>query len=529
MIPPGATRAATHLPSPGSAAEQAGAQQLQDTCRTPSPSLLHVLLPAFMTLRDGTAAGPGQIATAAAMSFFEHVSVGDLNRHNPSTAWRNTLLYFSQTVPAVRHAALALALIQRGHHAPARLNSARPRGIDDGSALSHYNRAIQLLLAYNQHYSSDKDTEATAVTLLACYLFICFDHLAGNQVQSSRHLRGGIELLRHEFRKIGSTSSRPVDSYHYRQGVSSVKSLLAQVTRQFRRLDLQIATYAVDWVPLDLETPQTPALPGPSPLIQYDPYGSSHGESAFRSLDYAADELQVLLAKAMKLRVVTGRWSLLPEAQMPCPIQISVLKTELEGWLARFERMPLEAAATIETRRIADLLRLQYTLVWVHLCSHGPSWEMEYDRFLPEFVRCVALADSIVAAYDDDFSVLLPSVFTPELGIVPVLYMVGAKCRHPKIRREAVRVLRWRHVREAVWDSLITARVVELMIEVEEEEAGSGAISEDAADIARIPVRRRIETMTYAEMRGVDAARTWLDVSFSFCGSEEVLHREVFM
>jgi hypothetical protein len=43
---------------------------------------------------------------------------------------------------------------------------------------------------------SGNSTERTAITLLVCYLFTCFDHLAGNYVQAVKHLRGGVELSR---------------------------------------------------------------------------------------------------------------------------------------------------------------------------------------------------------------------------------------------------------------------------------------------------------------------------------------------
>lgn len=104
-------------------------------------------------------------------------------------------MFFSQTVPSVRYAAIALALVHRNCldrdssdrvHQPQSLKDWLP----DEAPLLYYNRAIQLLL--NQE--SGDSTEITAVTLLVCYLFISFDHLAGNYVQARKHLRGGVEL-----------------------------------------------------------------------------------------------------------------------------------------------------------------------------------------------------------------------------------------------------------------------------------------------------------------------------------------------
>ena len=136
-------------------------------------------------------------AQTEAMCFFEYISIKHLNEYQPCESWRKTLMFFSQTVPSVRHAAIALALIHRNYldrdssdrvHQPQSLKDWLP----DKAPLLHYNRAIQLLLSQEIGDS----TEITAITLLVCYLFTCFDHLAGNYIQAMKHLRGGVELSR---------------------------------------------------------------------------------------------------------------------------------------------------------------------------------------------------------------------------------------------------------------------------------------------------------------------------------------------
>ncbi|KUM57407.1 hypothetical protein ACN42_g9777 [Penicillium freii] len=49
------------------------------------------------------------------MCFFQDVSIKHLNEYRPCEPWRKTLMFFSQTVPSVRHAAIALALIHRNY------------------------------------------------------------------------------------------------------------------------------------------------------------------------------------------------------------------------------------------------------------------------------------------------------------------------------------------------------------------------------------------------------------------------------
>lgn len=75
-----------------------------------------------------------------AMSFFELISVKHLNEYYPSESWRKTLMLILQTVPSVRHAAIALALLHRDYH-----NCCST--VPEHEPLLHYNKAIQLVLA----------------------------------------------------------------------------------------------------------------------------------------------------------------------------------------------------------------------------------------------------------------------------------------------------------------------------------------------------------------------------------------------
>lgn len=53
------------------------------------------------------------------------------------------------------------------------------------------------------------------------------------------------------------------------------------------------------------------------------------------------------------------------------------------------------------------------------------------------------------------------------LSIVEPLHAVCLRCRHPQIRRQALHLLKMCNRKEGIWDSLITAKVAERMIELE--------------------------------------------------------------
>ncbi|UKZ96200.1 uncharacterized protein TrAFT101_011002 [Trichoderma asperellum] len=443
-----------------------------------------------------------------AMDFFEYTSIKHLNEYRPSEPWRKSLLFFSQTVPSVRYAAIAVALANRNYlnrgssdhlHQPPFSNDWLPHEVP----LLYYNRAIQLLL---KHESGDSD-DTTAITLLVCYLFICFDQLAGNYVQAMKHLRGGVELSRNIHKAILNNNNTYDDTK-----ALGVHALICQVTRQIHCLDMQAVAFLVDWTPADIQETLISQLACPN--------------SAFQSLDQAADHLQSLVARVMSLRNTVQQMPLTGKIPLPPSSTKHIVLRQLETWSSLFENM-LQHGSSYETdpesNPLISLLRLQHTIAWTFLSSSGPGREIEYDNFLTQFQQCVALAGDLAAVHER-YSGSLKPTYTPEIGIIPVLYIIAAKCRHPVVRREAVGILRRQPIREAVWDSLVVARVVERIIEIEEGGIEKWEMSQSMEQIA---VRQRIEAVSWVHVVGGQSAGK-VDMRYTFCGREE-LHIESLM
>ncbi|RAL13151.1 Zn(II)2Cys6 transcription factor, partial [Aspergillus homomorphus CBS 101889] len=394
---------------------------------------------------------------AEAMCFFEDIAIKRLNPYRPCVAWRKTLMFFSQTMPSVRHAAIALASIHRNYldrHSHNRVYQPAfsKDQLQDPAPLLHYNRAIQLLL----NPTSGDSAETTAVTLLVCYLFTCIDHLAGDNVQAVKHLRGGVALSR-------NIDNATFHNCNTNDTLSSgADAVIRQVTHQIRRLDMQAVMFLVDWTPANMQDAFTSHL-------------ALSDRSTFRSLDQAADHLQILVAQVMRLRNTGQQMS--PTGTMPPlppSLKDSVLR-QLGTWMRLFERFLLHQGiprkSDAETTPLVPLLRLQHTIAWILLNGYGPGKEMDYDKYLAKFQDCVALAREVAAADQRDPGAER-STFTPEIGLIPVLYIIGVKCRHPVVRRQVLGILRRQRIREAAWDSIITARVVERVIEIEEGTVG---------------------------------------------------------
>jgi hypothetical protein len=84
--------------------------------------------------------------------------------------------------------------------------------------------------------------------------------------------------------------------------------------------------------------------------------------------------------------------------------------------------------------------------------------------------------------------------FTFEMGVIPPLYFVAAKCRDPTIRRRALSLLKKAPRRESSWSALPT-RVVEKTIALEEEHSGRFIESPPTRPIVWVDESKRIRPL----------------------------------
>ena len=111
-----------------------------------------------------------------------------------------------------------------------------------------------------------------------------------------------------------------------------------------------------------------------------------------------------------------------------------------------------------------------------------------WDVYCPLFEEMVTLAESIVepATHSGHRSLDRKLSISLDKGIIGPLYEVVSKCRHPAIRRKAISLLRSASRQEGVWNALLTAKVAERVVEIEEEGLLEVSDCSDVPDWARI-------------------------------------------
>lgn len=447
----------------------------------------------------------------SALQFFELRTLPQLNECRASSTWIRTLMFFSQTVVCVRHAAIALGSVHRAYiYDSGSLQNNQLLNDKDGKgafALYHYNVAIRSLL--HSRARSNNSIVNTSITLLVCYLFTCFDSLSGSDMEAFTHLRSGIQVLA-ETRKTLQEKEITSESV-----VSSGYELIRQITEQFRRLDEQAVTFLMDWLPQLTPGSMTSNRHYVMPYIEGPPY------LRFCSLDEAADHLQNLVTRTLTFH----HWDEIypipnenPKAYLgPLPTAQATerrnqLLRQLEAWSLGFAALDSDAENMSHTdQRLASMLLLHYNMSHLFLSAYTSDGEMSYDAFMPQFQTTVSLAAALAhvpptvpnhhgAHYHASVSDLSPDAprepsFTLEIGIIPTLYLAGLKCRDPSLRRQVIRILRHTHRRETVWDSFATAHVVQRVMEIEEGwrvGGGDGEMQAMAVEAADIPLERRI-------------------------------------
>lgn len=394
-----------------------------------------------------------------AFYFFQHVTAPCISGDFDAVFWRSVVLQVAQTEPAVRHAVLAVSTLHEG------LTQGTIVQSTDGCptqsfALQQYNKAIARLLD-----QMNNPLTKPLASLLTCVLFVCIEFLQGKDKESLIHLEQGRQLL-----------TRLDERYNGPE----MECILRHVVPLYTRLSLTSFLFGGTPVPL------------PDSL-------KSRGEipDTFSSLDHLRYFMHEFMEQAFRF---THRAR--PAKNSSDSISretMQLLEVEQDRLLCRLAKFNVAFSLFQASRGKPGpentLLVLQMYLhaqyIWISTALS--SSEVVYDNYLAQFAAIVPLA----AAYIDletlphnqppfppqkpgsaaapthlfsGFNQQLPgSNFTFETHIIPPLYYVATKCRHPLIRRSALDLLRRDPFRrENLWRASVMGALAGHVVSLEE-------------------------------------------------------------
>lgn len=400
--------------------------------------------------------------------FFRCHTAHELPGNFHSALWEQLVLQLSRREPAILHAAIAVGAMHRGcqGRSPS-LVACRP---EIPFALTEYTKALSRLRT--RLVGSDDHQDCAEVALVACLLFICLEMLQGNRPGAIAHLRTGLRIL--------AGSSRKVVVYGCQPGLASFSSTSAllddHLSPVFGRLDYEATMFGEQSPSLSLTYP--PRKQGDNPTL-YSPQTFSNLSEARRYLDILASSLLYFRGELLNLATTylkTSNWKTTDWATWHClqhahikmvdlrqrshlSARLDELKLALSQWFSAFKLL-----AASGTCKAAIHLEIQHFYLSFLLFTCRTTYEVDCDAYIAEFARIVFLARTFMADNDGPG---LPT-FTLESGILPSLYLISAKCRDPRIRREAIALLSRADCQEGMWEGPLFARFMEQVVALEE-------------------------------------------------------------
>ncbi|TQN68335.1 Aspercryptin biosynthesis cluster-specific transcription regulator atnN [Colletotrichum shisoi] len=438
---------------------------------------------------------------------FRSHTASELSGYFDSVFWTRTVLQECHSENAIRHAVVALGALYKTLEQTCESPPGSPSDFMspvDG-AYKHWEVAVkQYSEAINALVQLQRDQKSHRTLLMASVLLTCFDSFVGDHRQAIRQIQTGLGLLE-KLRAERRRSFVPV----------SEEPVEEELVTMFTRLAIQAKSYDMAFhfpEPYVIRlTPQTPDLPRSPPSDAGSSPSSMSTISVpdqFSNLMEARIAWDKLLEKMLRFTETLFVYQKSTGANGPMGILPKSLKQygmsfkgQLDAWSEAFDFL-LESRTAPgfshqEKAGIAVLKMFQIMSQILFLMTYSDS-ESHFDVFQSHFKAIVDLASEVVGdeerraaakrcpdpsqcphrhnhspdifgGHEYNTYHIKPS-FSADLGIVPPLFVVATKCRHPVIRRQAIQLLKSSARREGMWDSELTARIGQWVASIEEEE-----------------------------------------------------------
>lgn len=312
-------------------------------------------------------------------------------------------------------------------------------------SIQQYNKAIRNLTVDAAY------RPPVEIVLTTCILFIMFENLAGRSSEAVKHLRNGTEILQ-----------------------SWETTTISEVAAKEEYL--------------------TPIL-----TCGYSPGVSTTNTTIGGGIEAARMQLHLLLDKIYAAMDV----AMLSSNQATIARGVSKAEESLREWYSYFLTIP--DPIDKEQRRSKISLALQFETALVLTSAVSLEDECQYDKHLDSFRKIVDQCERLIAL-ERLLVGLSPTeahdfMYSFDLYMQPSLAITAFKCRDPKIRREAIMLLRTGHRYEGLWNGRIMARIAQATLEVEESGLPVVSVCTD------IPRWRRItlDTLCYSPSRQVSS------------------------
>lgn len=391
-----------------------------------------------------------------------------INESSPgATLFCNSLLFqASHLDSAIRHAVVAAGSLDERLQINQVLTSDNEvANRRHEFACSQYCKAIGAL---REKLSSSVEPP-TELTLMTCFIFVCFEFLQGNDAGALTHLKSGLEILQRSYSKdVKFKRWQPDSNCILPQTYAEDFRLYA--TELFTILDRTACTWLM-----------RPFAGTVSPMPESPEYGSRVSQG-FLNVDEADEYLNSVLSQ-MHCILPAGRlfeYPAPPPEASPAPIPLqNIFSTNLNDWSCAMEAFLMRSrhALSVEDRHRCTVLEISHTVGTLMLmASCAPNENDFYRASDASFTYIVSTSASLLRPVnlmlDHKVFQRAGELFSFHEGTIQPLYFTAVKSPNPTIRQNALDLLSTSPWREGAWDSAAMARIARRNIEGRAEEGG---------------------------------------------------------
>jgi len=445
---------------------------------------------------------------------FQKRTASELSGFFDSEFWTRSVLQESHSEASIRHAVVALGALYKTLEKASESPPGSPDTNSSNSATSHYNFALQQYgkaLTRLRESLENLETRSQRTILISIVLFTCFQSFTGDHKAAIAQIQPGLGLLEERRQESRQPLVRRKDD---------VEDELVQM---FTRLAIQAKSYDMAFhfphpyvirLSPQRQDPSSPTSPSSPSDAASTASLDAHIPITFTTSQEARQALDSICERIIRFNELLSSYHPGPNNILPKSVQSSGhgFKMQLGQWSAAFKPL-LEArrrpGVTNTERAGLDVLKMIHLMTTILFFMGFSTTEMDFDNFLEQCKEIVELAKEVVVdeelflaqercgnltscrhrangnsthhqfpglashqpgAYHEDGYLHIKPSFALDLGIVPPLFVVATKCRDRKLRREAIRLLLSSPRREGMWDSILSGRVAQWIMEIEEED-----------------------------------------------------------
>jgi len=465
--------------------------------------------PARVKFASPTTYRPGGFAFNAQegqyFQVFRTHTASELSGFFDSEFWTRSVLQESNSEASIRHAVVALGALYKtlekaSESPPGSPENAVTTPYDSAPthyyfALQQYDKAVTRL----REALANNETRSQRTILISIVLFTCFQSFTGDHRQAIMQIQHGLSLLEERRQDPKQPLIRRKDEV--------VEEELVQM---FTRLAIQAKSYDMAFhfpypyiIRLSPQSRNDPTSPQ-SPSSPSDATSTASMEAnipeVFKTSGEARSALDSITERIMRFNEQLSSFHPGPNNILPKSV-----KSLAYGFGIQLSQWDKAYAELLESRRTPgvtnteragiNVLKMLHLMTSILFVTAFSTTEMEFDNFTGRFKEIVDLAKEVVVdeelslaqarcgtigscrhtshrpgAYrEEDNYVHIKASFALDLGIVPPLFVVATKCRDRKLRRDAIGLLLVSPRREGMWDSILSGRVGQWIMDIEEQ------------------------------------------------------------